>query len=91
MRGDRCALGQKVEKIGSESNFDVVLLSADVQIVLNWNLTLISLPRLVEASLSGQPSNEGTFFRPAGRETAGDESGKQAKSQNQNAINKIAA
>ncbi|MEQ1537185.1 MAG: hypothetical protein ABL923_15020, partial [Burkholderiaceae bacterium] len=58
-----------------ESNFDVVRPSAELQIVLNWNLTLISLPRLLEASLDRQPSNEGSFFRPAGREKAGDESG----------------
>jgi hypothetical protein len=56
-------------------NFDVPLLSADGLIVLNWNPTLISLPRLVEASLDHQRSNEGSFFRPAGREKAGDESG----------------
>jgi hypothetical protein len=30
--------------MGSESNFDVVQLSAERVIVLNWNLTLISLP-----------------------------------------------
>ena len=70
----------------------MLLISAELKIVLNWNLTLISLPRLVEAPLDSLPSNEGSFFRPAGREKAGDESGgKQAKSHNQNAINKIAA
>ena len=63
------------KKIGSESNFDVVLLSADAQIFLNWNLTLFSLPRLVEASLDSVPSNEGSFAQTAGREKAGDESG----------------
>ena len=52
-----------------------MLLSAEVQIVLNWNLTLFSLSRLVEALLEGKPSNESSFFRPAGREKAGDESG----------------
>jgi hypothetical protein len=65
----------KDQKIGSESNFDVVQLSVDGLIVLNWNLTLISLPLLVEASLDRKPSNEGSFFRPAGREKAGDETG----------------
>ena len=59
------------KKIGSESNFDVVLLSADAQIFLNWNLTLFSLPRLVEASLDSVPSNEGSFAQTAGREKAG--------------------
>ena len=53
----------------------MILLSAELQIVLNWNLTLFSLPLRVEASLDHQPSNEGSFFRPAGREKAGDESG----------------
>jgi hypothetical protein len=33
------------------------------------------LPLLVEASLDCLPSNEGSFFRPVGREKAGDESG----------------
>ena len=47
-----------MKKIGSESNFDVLLLSADVQIVLNWNLTLFSLPRLVEASLDSFSINK---------------------------------
>jgi hypothetical protein len=36
--------------MGSESNFDVKLFSADGLIVLNWNPTPISLPLLVEAS-----------------------------------------
>jgi hypothetical protein len=63
------------QKIGSESNFDVDWLSAEWRVFLNWNLTLISLPLLVEASLDRTPSNEGSFFRPAGREKAGDESG----------------
>jgi hypothetical protein len=61
--------------MGSESNFDVKLFSADERIVLNWNLTPISLPLLVEASLDRLPLNEGSFFRPAGRVKAGDESG----------------
>jgi hypothetical protein len=52
-----------------------MLLSAESRIVLNWNLTPIYLPLLVEASLDCEPSNEGSFFRPAGREKAGDESG----------------
>ena len=59
------------KKIGSESNFDVVLLSADVLIVLNWNLTLFSLPRLVKASLDSLRSNESSFAQTAGREKAG--------------------
>ena len=62
-------------KLGSEPNFDVKLLSVEGKIVLNWDLTPIYLPLLVEASLDRQPSNEGSFFRPAGREKAGDESG----------------
>jgi hypothetical protein len=41
------------QKKGSESNFDVTLLSAELGIVLNWNLTPFSLPLLVEASLEG--------------------------------------
>jgi hypothetical protein len=61
--------------MGSESNFDVIWLSAEWVIVLNWNLTPISSPSLVEASLDRQPLNEDSFFRPAGREKAGDESG----------------
>lgn len=40
-----------VKKVGSESNFDVNWLSADVRIFLNWNLTPISLPLLVEVSV----------------------------------------
>jgi hypothetical protein len=34
-----------------------------------------SLTVRVEVSLDRKPSNEGSFFRPAGREKAGDESG----------------
>ena len=41
--------------MGSESNFDVKLFSADQSVVLNWNLTPISLPLLVRASF-------GSFF-----------------------------
>ena len=52
-----------------------MLLFVEWQIFLNWNLTPIYLPLLVEASFDRQPSNEGSFFRPAGREKAGDESG----------------
>ena len=58
-----------------ESNFDVAGLSAELGFVLNWNLTPISLPLLVETSLDRQPSNEGSCFRPTGREKAVDESG----------------
>jgi hypothetical protein len=57
------------------SNFDVMPLSAKGEIVLNWNPTPIYLPLMVEASLDRLPSDEGSFFRPAGREKAGDESG----------------
>ena len=63
------------QKLGSEFNFVVLLMSAELKIVLNWNLTLFSLPRLVEASLEGKPSNEGSFAQTVGREKAGDESG----------------
>ena len=45
----------------------------------------------VEASLDRQPSNEGSFFRPAGREKAGDESGGNKPAYvATNTINKIA-
>ena len=64
------------QKVGSEPNFDVTWLSTELKIVLNWDLTLFSLSLLVEASLDRLPSNEGSFFRPAGREKAGDESGR---------------
>jgi hypothetical protein len=37
--------------MGSESNFDVKLFSADAGVVLNWNPTPISLLLLVETSL----------------------------------------
>jgi hypothetical protein len=37
-------------KLRSESNFDVTWLSAEWIVVLNWNLTLIYLSSLVEAS-----------------------------------------
>ena len=38
-------------KLRSESNFDVNWLSAELLIVLNWNLTLIYSHLVVEASL----------------------------------------
>jgi hypothetical protein len=37
------------QKSGSEPNFDVNLLSAEGEIVLNWDLTPISSSSLVEA------------------------------------------
>jgi hypothetical protein len=42
-------LACKHQKSGSEPNFDVNGLSADRGIVLNWDLTPISSPSLVEA------------------------------------------
>jgi hypothetical protein len=51
-----------------ESNFDVMLLRVEQKIVLNWNLTPIYLPLLVEASLGHEPSNEVPSFRPGGDE-----------------------
>jgi hypothetical protein len=44
------------QKSGSEPNFDVMLLSVERKIVLNWDPTPISSPSLVEASLDRQPS-----------------------------------
>ena len=53
-----CLLGFKTfysllirHKLRSESNFDVSWLSAELVIVLNWNLTLIYSHLVVEASL----------------------------------------
>jgi hypothetical protein len=56
---------------GSESNFDVAGLCADVMVVLNLNPTPISLPLLVEASLDRQPSNERLLFSPGGAREGG--------------------
>jgi hypothetical protein len=43
-----------------------MLLSAEGRIVLNWDLTPISSPLLVEASLDRKPSNESTPFTRRG-------------------------
>jgi hypothetical protein len=64
-------LANKLQKSGSEPNFDVKSLTAEGESVLNWDLTPISSPSLVEASLDCQPSNERLLFSPGGAREGG--------------------